>query len=166
MNNQQIDKIVNFFRINFQLHQPYQLLLDGNFIKLVVEKELDLKKRLENALKAKVILRTTNCIMRELELLGEQFKLVLEQARQLKNIHCKHPIEQSADRCILEQVGNSNERQLFVCSQDLELRRRVRDLENVPIMYFGPDQRVTMEDIHKKTMQSLQQESKNKFLPQ
>lgn len=38
MNNQQISKILNFFRLNFQFHQPYQLILDGNFIKLLVEK--------------------------------------------------------------------------------------------------------------------------------
>jgi hypothetical protein len=45
MNNQQIDKIVNFYRINHQFHDPYQLLLDGNFIKLLIEKEIDLKRK-------------------------------------------------------------------------------------------------------------------------
>lgn len=32
-------------------------------------------------------------------------------------------------------------------------------------MYFGPDQRVTMEDIHKKTLANLKNEIKSKFLP-
>ena len=40
MNNQQIDKIINFYRINHKFHPPYQLILDGNFVKLLVEKDL------------------------------------------------------------------------------------------------------------------------------
>lgn len=70
MNNQQISKIVSFFRLNFQFHPPYQMILDGNFIKLLVEKELDFSKRLEHILSGKAILRVTSCILRELELLG------------------------------------------------------------------------------------------------
>jgi rRNA-processing protein FCF1 len=45
MNNQQVDKIVNFYRINHQFHDPYQILLDGNFIKILVERDLDLKRK-------------------------------------------------------------------------------------------------------------------------
>ncbi len=45
MDNQQVSKLVNFFRINYQFHDPYQLLLDGNFIKLIVEKGIDLKRK-------------------------------------------------------------------------------------------------------------------------
>ena len=36
MNNQQVGKIVGFFRIHHQFHDPYQIILDGNFIKLLV----------------------------------------------------------------------------------------------------------------------------------
>ena len=78
MNNQQIYKIVNFFRINHQFHDPYQFILDGNFIRLVVEKQLDFHRKLENAIDGRITLRVTSCILRELELLGQQFSLVLE----------------------------------------------------------------------------------------
>lgn len=66
MNNQQIYKIVNFFRINHQFHDPYQFILDGNFLKLVVEKQLDLQRKLENAIEGRITLRVTSCILREL----------------------------------------------------------------------------------------------------
>ena len=91
--------------------------------------------------------------------------MVFNYAKQFKVIYCKHSLDQSVDDCIIEQLGNGNERQYFVCSQDLELRRRVRLLDNVPIMYFGPDQRITMEDIHKKSMMYLQNTIKDKLLP-
>ena len=64
MNNQQIVKIINFYRINHQFHEPYQFLVDGNFIKLLVEKDLDLKKKFDQVAKAKCTLRVTACIIR------------------------------------------------------------------------------------------------------
>ena len=64
MNNQQVSKLVNFFRINYQFHDPYQLLLDGNFIKLLVEKGIDLKRKFENTIKGKANLKVTSCIIR------------------------------------------------------------------------------------------------------
>lgn len=36
----------------------------------------------------------------------------------------------------------------------------------MPIVYFGPDQRVTMEDIHKNTLKNIEREAYQKFLPQ
>lgn len=63
MNNQQVDKVVNFFRINFGFHDPYQLLLDGNFIKLLVEKGIDLKRKFENVVTGRVTLRVTSCVL-------------------------------------------------------------------------------------------------------
>ena len=33
-------------------------------------------------------------------------------------------------------------------------------------MYFGPDQRVTMEDIHRSKLFTLEKEIKNKLMPQ
>lgn len=157
MNNQQIDKIVNFFRINHQFHDPYRFMLDGNFIKLLVEKELNFKRKLDNIIQGRVSLRVTSCILRELELLGSHFKLVLGQAREFQHIPCKHSLDVTVDQCIIEQIGATNERQYMVCTQDLELRRTLRDFERVPILYFGPDQRITMEDIHKRTLQHLEE---------
>jgi U3 small nucleolar RNA-associated protein 23 len=119
MNNQQVGRIVNFFRINHHFHEPYQLLLDGNFIKIMVERDIDLKRKFENATDGRVTLRVTSCILRELELLGTDFKLVLEEARKHKTIFCKHALEYSVDSCIVDQVGESNEKMYMVCSQDL-----------------------------------------------
>lgn len=36
MNNQQVDHVLTFYRINFDFHDPYKFLLDGNFIKLMI----------------------------------------------------------------------------------------------------------------------------------
>jgi hypothetical protein len=41
MNNQQVSQILTFYRINYNFHDPYRFILDGNFIKLLVEKEFN-----------------------------------------------------------------------------------------------------------------------------
>lgn len=43
MNNQQVTKILNYFRINHDFHSPYSLIIDGNFLKILVEKDLNLE---------------------------------------------------------------------------------------------------------------------------
>lgn len=43
MNNQQVTKILNYFRITHDFHSPYSLIIDGNFLKILVEKDLNLE---------------------------------------------------------------------------------------------------------------------------
>ena len=64
MNNQQVDHVLTFYRINFGFHDPYKFLLDGNFIKLILEKEVDFKKRLENAITGKIKFYVPSCLIR------------------------------------------------------------------------------------------------------
>lgn len=42
MNNQQIAKIIEYFRINHNFHSPYTFLLDGNFLKILLERDMNL----------------------------------------------------------------------------------------------------------------------------
>ncbi len=42
MNNQQVHKIIEYFRMNHNFHSPFSFVLDGNFLKLLVEKDINL----------------------------------------------------------------------------------------------------------------------------
>ena len=42
MNNQQIHKIIEYCRMNCNFHSPYTFLIDGNFLKILVEKDINL----------------------------------------------------------------------------------------------------------------------------
>ena len=145
MNNQQINKVLNFFRINHDFVAPFTLLVDGNFLKVLVEKELSFEEKLKATMPGKFKIRTTTCIVSELELLGHDFRIIHHKALEIQQLRCKHPL-QSADRCLKDHVSNFNSEKLIICSQDQNLRRQIRRF-NVPIMYFGPDQRITMEDV-------------------
>lgn len=64
MNHNKISVITNHFRINHSFHEPYEVLLDGNFIKLIVEKGQPFFRKLEELLNGKVFWKVTECIIR------------------------------------------------------------------------------------------------------
>ena len=76
MNLEKITTITEYFRVNFNFFEPYEIILDGNFLKLLVEKNPPFFKKLEQILNGKIFFKVTDCVISELEILGEQFKFV------------------------------------------------------------------------------------------
>ena len=46
MNQDRITTTTEYFRVNFNFHEPYEIILDGNFIKLLVERNPPFVKKL------------------------------------------------------------------------------------------------------------------------
>lgn len=65
-------------------------------------------------------------------------------AKKQQRIRCRHVFGTTPRQCIENLVEGENPKKYMVCSQDIELRRNIREIMNVPIFYFGPDQRITM----------------------
>ena len=66
MNVQQVEKIINFFRLHHDFHDPYCLLLDGNFMTLLLQHSIDITRKLTNITKGHLRLKVTQCTLREL----------------------------------------------------------------------------------------------------
>lgn len=81
MNNQQISKIISYFRINHNFHSPFTFLVDGNFLKILVEKDIDLEDRLKPVVPGKVRVRVTTCTATELGMLGHEFVIICNKAK-------------------------------------------------------------------------------------
>ena len=81
MNNQQITKIINYYRINHNFHSPFNFIIDGNFLKIMVEKDINLEEKLKPLIPGKIRLKVTGCTISELEILGRDFYVVLEKAK-------------------------------------------------------------------------------------
>lgn len=103
MNNQQITKIINYFRMNHDFHSPYTFIIDGNFLKLLAEKDINLEEKLKSILTGKIKIRVTACTLTELEMLGHEFFIILKKAKEMQVLKCPHTF-QSVDRCILDHT--------------------------------------------------------------
>eukprot|EP00040_Diaphanoeca_grandis_P032474 m.196831 g.196831 ORF g.196831 m.196831 type:complete len:202 (-) comp32636_c3_seq1:194-799(-) len=124
-----------YFQYNTQLGPPYQIIIDTNFINFSIQNKLDIVKAMMDCLYAKCIPCITDCVMAELEKLGSKFKLALKIAKdhRFKRLTCQHK-GTYADDCLVERV--SAHKCFIVATCDRDLKRRIRKIPGVPIMYI------------------------------
>lgn len=123
------------FRINYTLTPPYNVIIDTNFINFCIRKKLDLRAELLNCLLANTTLFVTECVIGELEKLGRVYRvaLALVKDRDFKRLECDHR-GTYADDCILKRVRVN--RCYIVATCDTELKKRLRKIEGVPLLYI------------------------------
>ncbi|KAM0752995.1 Fcf1-domain-containing protein [Meredithblackwellia eburnea MCA 4105] len=125
-----------FLSHNEALVPPYRVLVDTNFINLSLENRVDIIKGMMDTLYAKCIPCISDCVIAELEKLGHQYRLALRVARdpRFERLPCSHK-GTYADDCIVNRV--SQHRCYIVATCDRDLRRRLRKVPGVPLMYIS-----------------------------
>ncbi|KAL5483191.1 FCF1 [Sanghuangporus weigelae] len=124
-----------FLQHNTALAPPYRVLIDTNFINFSLQNKLELIGGMMDCLYAKCIPCVTDCVLAELEKLGPRYRIALRIARdpRFERLACTHQ-GTYADDCIVHRVTAS--RCYIVATCDRELRRRVRKVPGVPLMYI------------------------------
>uniref|UniRef100_A0A1B6E8L5 rRNA-processing protein FCF1 homolog n=1 Tax=Clastoptera arizonana TaxID=38151 RepID=A0A1B6E8L5_9HEMI len=132
-----------FFQYNTQLGPPYHILVDTNFVNFSVKYKLDVIQNMMDCLYAKCIPYITDCVIGELEKLGAKYKIALRIIKdpRFERIHCTHK-GTYADDCIVQRV--SQHKCYIVATNDKDLKRRIRKIPGVPIMYIS-QHRYTIE---------------------
>lgn len=125
-----------FFKYNSALGPPYHVLLDTNFINFSVKNKLEIVAAAMDCLLAKVIPCITDCVMAELEKLGPKFRVALRIAKdaRFERIACEHK-GTYADDCLVNRI--TEHRCYIVATCDKDLKRRIRKVPGVPIMYIS-----------------------------
>mmetsp|Transcript_18172 Transcript_18172/g.27028 ORF Transcript_18172/g.27028 Transcript_18172/m.27028 type:complete len:208 (+) Transcript_18172:30-653(+) len=123
-----------FFRHNESLGPPYRVLLDTNFINFSVSNKLEIVQSMLDCLYAKCIPCITDCVIAELEKLGPKYRVALRIAKdpRFERIPCLHK-GTYADDCLVRRV--EMHKCYIVATNDKELRRRIRKIPGVPIMF-------------------------------
>ncbi|CAM6024917.1 unnamed protein product [Sphagnum balticum] len=124
-----------FFKYNTALGPPYQVLVDTNFINFSIQNKLDLEKAMMDCLYAKCTPCITDCVMAELEKLGQKYRVALRIAKdpRFDRLPCTHK-GTYADDCLVERV--TQHKCYIVATCDRDLKRRIRKIPGVPIMYI------------------------------
>jgi len=124
-----------FFRHNTALGPPYQVLIDTNFLNFSITNKLDIFKSLMDCLLAKTTPVLTDCVMAELEKLGPKYRVALRIAKdpRFQRLSCSHA-GTYADDCLVDRV--TNHKCYIVATCDKDLKRRIRKIPGVPIMYI------------------------------
>ncbi|TVU12457.1 hypothetical protein EJB05_46105 [Eragrostis curvula] len=148
-----------FFSYNTALGPPYRVIVDTNFINFSIQNkikadlyavslkvifvteflssplQLDLEKGMMDCLYAKCTPCITDCVMAELEKLGQKYRVALRIAKdpRFQRLACTHK-GTYADDCIVERV--TQHKCYIVATCDRDLKRRIRKIPGVPIMYI------------------------------
>ena len=125
-----------FFQYNTQLGPPYHVLIDTNFINFSIKNKLEIYKSMMDCLLAKCIPCVTDCVMAELEKLGSKYRLALRLAKdpRFERLPCTHK-GTYADDCLLQRC--QQHRCYIVATRDKDLKRKIRKVPGVPIMYIN-----------------------------
>ncbi|KAG2043773.1 Fcf1-domain-containing protein [Suillus americanus] len=124
-----------FLAHNTELVPPYRVLIDTNFINFSLQNKLELVSGMMDCLFAKCIPCVTDCVMAELEKLGHRYRVALRVARdpRFERLNCSHT-GTYADDCLVQRV--TAHKCYIVATCDRELRRRIRQIPGVPLMYI------------------------------
>uniref|UniRef100_A0A8C1M8T4 rRNA-processing protein FCF1 homolog n=1 Tax=Cyprinus carpio TaxID=7962 RepID=A0A8C1M8T4_CYPCA len=125
-----------FFQYNTQLGPPYYILVDTNFINFSIKAKLDVVQSMMDCLYAKCVPCITDCVMAELEKLGMKFRVALRIAKdpRFDRLPCSHK-GTYADDCLVQRV--MQHKCYIVATVDRDLKRRIRKIPGVPIMYIS-----------------------------
>ena len=95
---------------------------------------MDMIQGIMDCLYAKVTIYVCSCVVAELEKLGDKFKVALRCAKdpRFEKLHCGTTY---ADDCIVNTVTQSPI--YIVGTADKDLKRRLRKIPGVPIMYIA-----------------------------
>ena len=80
--NNSVKKIIQapshlFFKFNTALGPPYHIILDTNFINFSISNKLDIMQSMMDCLLAKCHVYITDCVLGELEKLGQKYRVAL-----------------------------------------------------------------------------------------
>eukprot|EP00884_Botryococcus_braunii_P001476 jgi/Botrbrau1/11329/Bobra.0038s0088.1 len=122
-------RAVRFYKINGGFREPYKVLLDGNFLHVLLKSSLveNMRDVLAKLLGGPVKAYITPCILKELKGLGPEYSETHRMARKHAMVlACGHDADAlPAADCILSCVGEHNASHYFVGSQDRDLRGRL-----------------------------------------
>uniref|UniRef100_A0A8C8THC9 FCF1 rRNA processing protein n=1 Tax=Peromyscus maniculatus bairdii TaxID=230844 RepID=A0A8C8THC9_PERMB len=112
-----------FFQYNTQLGPPYHILVDTNFINFSIKAKLDLVQSMMDCLYAKCEYHTFMFLCH-----------MIAKDPRFDRLPCTHK-GTYADDCLVQRV--TQHKCYIVATVDRDLKRRIRKIPGVPIMYIS-----------------------------
>ncbi|KAI9476517.1 MAG: Fcf1-domain-containing protein [Benjaminiella poitrasii] len=160
-------KIVQAYSIGFGFRSPYQIILDGEFCKVALDKKIYLKDALPELMFAPTRLIVTECILNELKSKGHDHTSAYILAKKFETRKCPHKDQPvSSYQCIRDLVGTDNKNHLLIATQHPKLKDRLRKIPGVPIVYVNvKHQRLGIEPMTDRSKQVMKQHEIEKAQP-
>lgn len=174
--SKQYKKLMQQFQLHHGFREPYQVLVDADLVRDAQRFTMDLQAGLERTLHGKVKIMITQCCIRHLytrarEEPGPAGRAAIELAKTFERRRCGHKPEDyeeplSTLSCLGHVVDgkgrNQNKNCYVVASQDAEVRRHMRGIAGVPLIYISRSVMI-MEPMSTSTVQIGARAERAKF---
>ncbi|KAL3417289.1 hypothetical protein PVAG01_11289 [Phlyctema vagabunda] len=171
--SKQYRKLMQQYGLTFGFREPYQVLVDAEIIKDADRFKMDLVGGLERTLHGQVKPLITQCCMRHLYATSSEpgMSFVIDKAKLFERRRCGHRPEDyaeplSAKECLASVVdpkdNKSNKNRYVVASQELEVRKKMRGVMGVPLVYINRSVMI-MEPMASATVDTRDKGEKVKF---
>ncbi|PTB64438.1 hypothetical protein BBK36DRAFT_1124779 [Trichoderma citrinoviride] len=171
--SKQYRKLMEQFSMTFGFREPYQILVDAEMVKDANKCTMDLTARLQSTVHGKVKPLITQCEIRKLYADKDQpgGNAAIELAKTFERRRCGHhpdeypkPLETiECLRSVVDPKGTGeNKHRYVVASQNLDVRRMLRGVRGVPLIYIKRSVMI-LEPMADQSVQIREREEKRKF---
>ncbi|KAL7909457.1 Fcf1 domain-containing protein [Trichoderma velutinum] len=171
--SKQYRKLMEQFSMTFGFREPYQILVDAEMIKDANRCTMDLEARLQGTVHGKVKPLITQCEIRKLYAEKDQpgVNAAIELAKTFERRRCGHhpneypkPLEtMECMRSVVDPKSTGeNKHRYVVASQSLDVRRMLRGIRGVPLIYIKRSVMI-LEPMADESVQIREREEKRKF---
>lgn len=171
--SKQYKKLMQQYGLSFGFREPYQVLVDADMIRDADKFKMDLIGGLERTLHGQVKPMITQCSMRHLYAVSKEpgVSYLIDKAKTYERRRCNHlpedyPEPLSTRECLASVVdpksNKTNKHRYVVASQELEVRKHMRGIMGVPLVYIARSVMI-MEPMADATAGTREMEEKSKF---
>lgn len=132
-------KQMNIYTHTFKFREPYQTIVDDELVLSCDKASFDLVKGLERTIQAETKPMITQCSMQALYATENQ--RAIDMAKRFERRRCNHPPKDPKPpaECIesIVNIEGINKHRYVVASQSARLRRRLRAVPGVPLIFMN-----------------------------
>ncbi|KAH6998146.1 Fcf1-domain-containing protein [Ilyonectria sp. MPI-CAGE-AT-0026] len=171
--SKQYRKLMEQFSMTFGFREPYQVLVDAEMVKDSCRFKMDLAPALQRTVHGQVKPMITQCEIRKLYAQNKESGVgeAIDLAKTLERRRCGHHPDQypeplSTEECMKSVVDpkgtNQNKHRYVVASQSQEVRRMLRGIKGVPLIYIKRSVMI-LEPMADESVQVRAREERGKF---
>ncbi|KAJ4271796.1 hypothetical protein NW762_000502 [Fusarium torreyae] len=171
--SKQYRKLMEQFSMTFGFREPYQVLVDAEMVRDSSRFKMDLEPALSRTVHGKVKPMITQCEIRKLYAARNEpgVSTAIDLAKTLERRRCGHhpddyPEPLSTQECLRSVVDpkdtQQNKHRYVVASQDQEVRKMLRGIRGVPLIYIKRSVMI-LEPMADESVQVRAREERGKF---
>ncbi|KAK5990577.1 rRNA-processing protein utp23 [Cladobotryum mycophilum] len=171
--SKQYRKLMEQFSLTFGFREPYQIIVDAEMVQDATRFKMDLAAGLQRTVHGKVKPMITQCEIRKLYARKDQpgGNDAIELAKEFERRRCGHHPDEYPEpletiECIKSIVDpkstGQNKNRYVVASQSLDVRRMLRGIKGVPLIYIKRSVMI-LEPMADESAEVRQREERDKF---